>query len=645
MVKISAVIITFNEEKNIERCIKSLLGVADEIVVVDSFSTDRTEEICNRYNVVFVKHPFGGYGSQKNYAVSIAKYDYILSLDADEALSVELEQSIIEVKNSWKQDAYRFNRLNYYCGQWIKHTSWYPDSKVRLFDRRKGGWTNANIHEVVCMQKSDKVQRIKGELLHWSYTTYEQHLNEINRHSTLSAHEYYRMGIKPNFIKLVIHPLWRFIHSFIIKLGFLDGYNGLYISIAISKLCMSKYIKLKAIYDAENRAKSTITGNSPCLVTHDVRIAFDAKRAYYNNSGLGNYSRNLTNAIVAHTKGYSIFMFTPSIKKRQRIEKEKQLFVVTPPWHVPPALQSIWRSRWSSHDAKRYNIDIYHGLSHELPMGIHRTGVKTVLTVHDLIFIRLPHLFKRIDAHIYKRKITYACKVADVIVAISTQTKNDIVELMGVAPERIVVIPQGCNPIFQQRASAEEFATIKQKYALPDSYMLSVGTIEPRKNLLQAISAMHEHGIDIPFVAIGRKTDYYYNEILPYIEANGITSVIFPENVTNEELPAIYQNATCFIYPSLYEGFGIPIIEALTSGIPVITSRGNCFEETGGDACIYIDPTNSGAIADAIKSVMGNSSYRNTLIEKGYAHVHKFSPENIANQYIGLYNNLLKQNQ
>ncbi len=254
MVKISAVIITLNEEKNIERCIRSVQSVADEILVVDSFSTDRTEQICKDLGARFIQHKFEGFRDQKNYAVAQATYDYILALDADEALSVELEKEVLAVKNSWEYDGYRFIRLNNYCGKWILYTDWYPEKRIRLFDRRKGYWGGANIHESVKMRHGARVQTLKGHLLHWRYQSYEEHIDEINRYSTISAHEYYKMGIQAGYSKIIFHTSWRFFHSYFIRKGFLSGFNGLLISYLLSKHCFVKYAKLRKLYKI-NRKK------------------------------------------------------------------------------------------------------------------------------------------------------------------------------------------------------------------------------------------------------------------------------------------------------------------------------------------------------------------------------------------------------
>jgi Glycosyltransferases involved in cell wall biogenesis len=244
MPNISGVIITFNEEQCIERCIRSLEPVVDEIVVVDSFSTDRTKDICQSLNVRYIENKFEGYRDQKKFAANQASYNIVLSLDADEALSDKLAQSILTVKKNWEFDAYKFNRLNNYCNQWIYHTDWNPDCKIRLYDRRKGEWKGLNIHESISMQNDATIGTLKGNLLHWSIRTFEDYLNKINSFSTFSANEYYKSGRKSSLLKIITNPIWSFIKSYVLKLGFLDGFNGFVISALSAHTRFLKYVKL-----------------------------------------------------------------------------------------------------------------------------------------------------------------------------------------------------------------------------------------------------------------------------------------------------------------------------------------------------------------------------------------------------------------
>ena len=244
-VRISATIITYNEEIKIESCIKSLLGVADEIIVVDSNSTDRTREICCKYPVKFIVHAFEGYVGQKNFAACQATYDHILSLDADERLSEELRASILSVKKDWGDvDGYTVSRYNNYCGKWMHFSGWYPEKKVRLWDRRKGKWGGTDPHDSVHLPKA-RVSKIKGNLLHYAYLNVDEHLRQVFRFAEISARAKFNKGEKASFlINILLSPLFRFVKSYIFQLGFLDGYYGFIFCSLSSSMTFFKYVRL-----------------------------------------------------------------------------------------------------------------------------------------------------------------------------------------------------------------------------------------------------------------------------------------------------------------------------------------------------------------------------------------------------------------
>jgi glycosyltransferase involved in cell wall biosynthesis len=226
-IKLSVVIITFNEEKNIGRCLDSVKGIADEVIVLDSFSTDRTQEICLSKGATFFQHAFDGHIEQKNRAITYATSPYILSLDADEALDETLKQSILEVKNNWTVDGYSMNRLTNYCGQWIRHCGWYPDVKLRLWDSRKGSWGGVNPHDCYEMNhKSAPVKHLKGDILHYSYYSIEGHRKQSQYFADIAAKAMLQKGKRANAGNLLINPPFRFFRDYILKLGFLDGYYG-----------------------------------------------------------------------------------------------------------------------------------------------------------------------------------------------------------------------------------------------------------------------------------------------------------------------------------------------------------------------------------------------------------------------------------
>lgn len=247
MPKISAVIITYNEEQFIEKCLASLDGVADEIVVVDSFSTDGTEEICKKYNVKFIKHPFEGFRDQKNYALQQATHKNILSLDADEALSDRLRESILAIKDKWNFDAYRVNRRNNYCGTWIKHSEWYPDRQLRLFYTDHGSWGELNLHEKFMMSNGATIGKLEGDLLHWPFTSLEDHTDKMDRYAEIGAEEFHKVGKKAYFFTPYVHFIWGFIRSYIINGGILDGRNGYLICSLYAKSALKKYKILRQL--------------------------------------------------------------------------------------------------------------------------------------------------------------------------------------------------------------------------------------------------------------------------------------------------------------------------------------------------------------------------------------------------------------
>jgi glycosyltransferase involved in cell wall biosynthesis len=247
MPKISAVIITFNEEQFIEKCLASLNGIADEIVVVDSFSTDATEEICKKFNTRFIKHGFEGFRDQKNYALKLATYKHIISLDADEALSDKLRESILAIKDQdkWEYDGYRFNRRSNYCGTWIKHSEWYPDRQLRLFYSDHGQWGELNLHEKFMMSNGATIGHLKGDLLHWPFTSRQDHHDKMEKYSQIGAEEFHKAGKKASLFTPYIHLIWGFFRSYIIRGGFLDGHNGYRICSLYAKSTFNKYKKLR----------------------------------------------------------------------------------------------------------------------------------------------------------------------------------------------------------------------------------------------------------------------------------------------------------------------------------------------------------------------------------------------------------------
>jgi glycosyltransferase involved in cell wall biosynthesis len=251
MKKISAVIISFNEEKDIGRCLESLAGIAEEVLVLDSFSTDGTENICRKHGIRFEQHVFDGYVAQKNRALRMATHDYVLSLDADEALSDEARDEVLKAKNKWSHDGYIFNRRNSYCGHWMRHTTWYPDRKLRLFDRKKASWSGLDPHDFVKMEPGSSVVRLKADILHWAIHTREEQQVKMEQFARISARFYFNRGIRPNLGSAIIHCLWRWFREYCIQIGFLDGKAGWQVARFSALYVWRKYYYLRQLYGSQ----------------------------------------------------------------------------------------------------------------------------------------------------------------------------------------------------------------------------------------------------------------------------------------------------------------------------------------------------------------------------------------------------------
>ncbi len=368
-----------------------------------------------------------------------------------------------------------------------------------------------------------------------------------------------------------------------------------------------------------------------------MKIGFDAKRAFLNSSGLGNYSRNTLNALYKYFPDNKYVLFTPEINK-DLFHKYKRFDVISPDSPVSKIFKSLWRSFSLSGQLKKHELDCFHGLSNELPDGIHKSDVPAVVTIHDLIFMRYPQFYKPIDRKIYYAKVKYACSAAKMIIAISEQTKNDIIEFFKVNPEKIVVIHQSISLRFYNKQEHD----IHTKYKFSNDYILSVGTVEPRKNQLSILKAIHEKNIKNQLVFVGRPTDYSA-ELLKYISINKMSNQVkLLNNMPRKDLASLFQNAKLSIYVSLFEGFGLPVIESMASGCPVITSNVSCLPETAGGAAVLSSPEDIDELGDKIRNGLENDSLRNVLIKKGHERAKLFHPEYFSKKMISLYSELIK---
>ena len=378
-----------------------------------------------------------------------------------------------------------------------------------------------------------------------------------------------------------------------------------------------------------------------------MRIGYDAKRAFHNFRGLGNYSRDLLAGLKQYYSRHDYLLFTPPLKDDRAhrwAEEYSSLEVVTPDSYMGQKFSTAWRSLFLSGELKKYNLDIFHGLSHELPPGIEKTGIKSVVTIHDLIFMRYPKFFPWVDRKVYLRKVKYACEAADLVIAICNQTKNDLINFLGVDEKKIRVVYQTCNPRFYSPLSEEKLSSTLSKYGISGKFILNVGAIEPRKNALNLVKAFAslKKESNRNLVLIGNGGDYKV-EIENYIQGKDLGDrVTILSDVTHKDLPAFYQAAELFCYPSHFEGFGIPIIEALFSKTPVITSKGSCFPEAGGPDSIYIQSESVSELTQAIEDVLTNDELKYKMIENGRNFVEKFHRSKTSENLINIYEELLR---
>jgi len=371
-----------------------------------------------------------------------------------------------------------------------------------------------------------------------------------------------------------------------------------------------------------------------------VRVGFDAKRAFHNRSGLGNYSRDLVRILATHYPQHELFLYNPRPGSIAfKVENTREIF---PQNWIFRKMSSIWRRKWIIRQLQTDQLDIFHGLSNELPAGIQNSGIPSVVTLHDLIFYKYPEWYKKADRIIQSQKSIQAAEDATRIIAISQQTKNDIIKYLGTEKEKITVIYQGCHPAFKEIYNSAVVQAVRQKFKLPGEFILNVGTIEPRKNLLTTVKSLLHH--NFPLVVVGKATGYK-KTVEEFIDKNQLKSrVQFLEGVSMAELAIIYQQAFTLCYPSIYEGFGIPIIEALFSKTPVITNEEGCFKEAGGPDSFYIPAMDYIAMGKIIQQLQDDTECYQNCVDKGYQFAEQFRDERIAADLISLYNAVLEKN-
>lgn len=372
-----------------------------------------------------------------------------------------------------------------------------------------------------------------------------------------------------------------------------------------------------------------------------MNIGFEAKRVFENRSGLGNYSRNTVNMLAKFYPENRYKLFAPKYTDLYTLPDSAEVF--TPKSLLFKFFKSYWRLHQVTRLLSKNNIDVFHGLSHALPYGIEKTGVPSVVTIHDLIFMRFTEYYKWIDRKMYESLYRSSCQNATKIIAISNQTKTDLIHYFSIEASKIEVIYQSCDNRFYERVSEEQKSSIRLKFNLPVKFILCVGTIEKRKNQLAILQGVVLEKLDITVVILGKSTEYFGQVNQFIIEHNIQKQVIFLHNTSFPELQTIYQMAELMIYPSFFEGFGLPVLEAQASGCPVITSNISSLPEAGGEGALYIDPQDIAAIGQSINNVLSNNTLKNELIQKGTSNAALFSEEFVAARLMKLYKRLVNK--
>ena len=396
-----------------------------------------------------------------------------------------------------------------------------------------------------------------------------------------------------------------------------------------------------------------------------MRIGFDAKRVVANGTGLGSYGRTLVNDLAALTAdSCELRLYAPDRGKeelRKMVNTSPAMSFVYP-HHLgdtehPSLITKIRGDYWRTHgivaDLQHDGVALYHGLSGELPIGIRKTGIRTVVTIHDLIFMRHPEYYNWIDTKVYVWKFRKTIAEADRIIAISECTKRDIMYYGNIGPEKIDLIYQSCGTRFKVQGDLREAPEhlrsarrskgheARRRYHLPERYIINVGTIEERKNILLAVKALQHLPEEIALVIIGHHTPYT-DKVEAYVKEHSLDNRVFIlHNVTNDDLPALYQGAEVCVYPSRYEGFGIPIIEAIQSGLPVVACTGSCLEEAGGPDNIYVDPDDVEGMAHGISMSLKGNKDREERISRSQDYIRRFENSNVAAQVLDVYKKLL----
>jgi len=605
MIKLSVVIITLNEEKNIGRCLESVKDIADDIVVVDSYSTDNTEKICAEYGVRFIRHSFIGHIEQKNWAITQAKYPHVFSLDADELLSDRLKMSIREVKENWKFDGYFVNRLTNYCGKWIRYSSWYPSRKLRLWDSRKGEWGGMNPHDHFILEKGASRKFLKGDLLHYSYYSIKQHIEQINKFSDIAAKSFFEVGKNASYFNILFHPVWRMFRDYIIKLGFLDGFYGLVISMNSAHETFLKYIKLKKLNsDAEKASKKRI-----CF--------FNSLKTW---GGGEKWHYDLSTGLAAME--YDVFVFSSPkselLKKLKSSTLDHYSLRVSNLSFLNPFKILYLRKIFRREKVKTLVMN----LSSDLKVA----GIAAKMAgVENIIYKRanaIPVRNSFLNRYLFSKVITR-------MIANSQETKRSVLANNPnlIEPSRIQVIYPGID--LNNRQDLQNEPVYKKQDG--EIVLGNAGRLTEEKGhiyLIQLAEILKKKGLKFKIIIAGAgKLKSWLNKQAR--NRNVHEEVLFLGFV--DQVEHFYSDIDIFLLTSLWEGFGYVLVEAMAEKKPVIAFDIRSSAEVVDDGTSgYLVPRGDvEAMAEKVMELAANRDLCKEFGDQGYQRVENlFTIEN-----------------
>ena len=585
-IKLSAVVVTYNKEEHIGRCLDSVSEVADEIIVVDSYSSDSTEEICRSHEVVFIRHAYHGNREQKNWAINQATFPFVLSLEADEYLSPILIESILEVKKEWRYDGYYFNRLTNYLGKWISHTSWYPCRQLRLWDTRKGSWEGPNPESIVKLEKGASKRFLNGDLLRFSFNSITEQVSRVDIDSTVAAHSYFQQSRRSNLVIITCSSIWQFLKNYILKLGFLDGYFGVLISVNSAQATFLKYVKLREHYiEFKQDQKHTICFfNSKSAWGGGEKWHFEFSRSLFRRGHPIIVYTNRTGALKRKIVGSGIPSYEIKINNLSFLNPIKILRIV----------RILKKERVKS---------IIMNLSADVKVA----GLAAKIAgVQRVIYRRgsaIPIRNSRINRILFQ-------KVVDEILANSYETKRTILKNNPILidPLKIKVIYNGMD--FKQFESK----TKKPCYQRNEGEIIlgNAGRLEKQKaqeylvDLAVELSKSKQN-FRILIAGDGRLKD----QLREYARTCGVEDrIVFMGFI--EDMKSFMDSIDIFILSSRWEGFGYVIVEAMANAKPVVafdvSSNPEIIEE--GRNGFLIPPFDIGLFSDRVMELIANRELR-----------------------------------